>query len=89
MHDFYSDTKSIPTKTMLESIVLAPLGDEQRAEDPTTAMLEERVAKVRSLLNKQHLADGHVSRLGSYSFANIFTAKYAVCSVERVQNDTT
>ena len=46
MHDFYSDTKSIPTKTMLESIVLAPLGDEQRAEDPTTAMLEERVAKV-------------------------------------------
>ena len=46
MHDFYSDTKSIPTKSMLESIVLAPLGDEQKAEDPTTAMLEERVAKI-------------------------------------------
>ena len=34
MYDFYSDTKSIPTKAMLESIVSAPLGDEQKAEDP-------------------------------------------------------
>ncbi len=46
MHDFYSDTKSIPTRAMLESIVSAPLGDEQKAEDPTTARLEERVAKL-------------------------------------------
>ena len=46
MYDFYSDTKSIPTKEMLESIVSAPLGDEQKAEDPTTAKLETRVAKL-------------------------------------------
>lgn len=46
LHDFYSDTKSIPTRAMLESIVSAPLGDEQKAEDPTTARLEERVAKL-------------------------------------------
>ena len=46
LYDFYSDTKSIPTKAMLESIVSAPLGDEQKAEDPTTAKLEARVAKM-------------------------------------------
>ncbi|HBW83287.1 MAG TPA: low specificity L-threonine aldolase [Gammaproteobacteria bacterium] len=46
MHDFYSDTKSIPTKAMLKSIVSAPLGDEQKGEDPTTAALESRVAKM-------------------------------------------
>ena len=46
MYDFYSDTKSIPTTPMLESIVSAPLGDEQKAEDPTTAKLEARVAKL-------------------------------------------
>ena len=46
MHDFYSDTKSIPTKAMLESIVSAPLGDEQKGEDPTTAALESRVAEM-------------------------------------------
>jgi threonine aldolase len=50
MYDFYSDTKSIPTKAMLESIVSAPLGDEQKAEDPTTAKLEARVA---DLLGKE------------------------------------
>lgn len=31
---------------MLESVVSAPLGDEQKSEDPTTAKLEERVAKL-------------------------------------------
>ena len=46
MCDFYSDTKSIPTKAMLESIISAPLGDEQKGEDPTTAKLEKRVAKL-------------------------------------------
>ncbi len=46
MYDFYSDTKSIPTKAMLESIISTPLGDEQKGEDPTTAKLEKRVAKL-------------------------------------------
>ncbi len=46
LYDFYSDTKSIPTKAMLESIVSAPLGDEQKAEDPTTAKLEARIAEL-------------------------------------------
>jgi threonine aldolase len=46
MHDFYADTKSLPTKAMLDSILLAPLGDEQKGEDPTTAQLEARVAEL-------------------------------------------
>ncbi len=46
MDDFYSDTKSLPSKEMLEAIVSAPLGDEQKAEDPTTAELERRVAEL-------------------------------------------
>ena len=46
MYDFYSDTKSIPTNAMLESIVSAPLGDEQKGEDPTTTKLETRIAKL-------------------------------------------
>ena len=33
MHDFYADTKSLPTKAMLDSILLAPLGDEQKGEE--------------------------------------------------------
>ena len=46
MHDFYADTKSIPTKPMVESILSAPLGDEQKGEDPTTARLEARVRAI-------------------------------------------
>ncbi len=46
MYDFYSDTKSMPTNAMLESIVSAPLGDEQKGEDPTTTKLEARVAEL-------------------------------------------
>lgn len=46
MHDFYADTKSIPTRPMLESILSASLGDEQKGEDPTTALLESRVAEL-------------------------------------------
>ena len=46
MYDFYSDTKSIPTKAMLESIISAPLGDEQKGEDPTTAKLLGKEAAI-------------------------------------------
>ena len=49
MYDFYSDTKSIPTNAMLESIVSAPLGHGQKGEDPTTPNLEARIAKCGTL----------------------------------------
>jgi threonine aldolase len=46
MHDFYSDTKTQPTSAMREVILNAPVGDEQKSEDPTTLHLCERVAKL-------------------------------------------
>lgn len=50
MHDFYSDTKTRPTRAMREAMLDAPVGDEQKFEDPTTSQLEERVA---DLLGKE------------------------------------
>ncbi|MEM8791357.1 MAG: threonine aldolase family protein [Pseudomonadota bacterium] len=50
MHDFYSDTQTKPTRAMREAMLDAPVGDEQRDEDPTTMSLCERVA---DLLGKE------------------------------------
>ena len=50
MHDFYSDTKTKPSRGMLESVLDAEVGDEQKDEDPTTLALCERVA---ALLGKE------------------------------------
>ncbi len=44
--DFYSDTKSIPSREMRQAAVDAPLGDEQKGEDPTTIELLSRVAEL-------------------------------------------
>ena len=41
--DFFSDTKSIPSREMRQAAMDAPLGDEQKGEDPTTTELLERV----------------------------------------------
>lgn len=46
MDDFYSDTKTRPSRAMREAALNAVVGDEQRGEDPTTAALEARVAAV-------------------------------------------
>ena len=50
MYDFYSDTKTKPSKEMLEYALGRTFGDEQKDEDPTTLELCERVA---SLLGKE------------------------------------
>ncbi|MEM1200365.1 MAG: threonine aldolase family protein [Pseudomonadota bacterium] len=50
MHDFYSDTKTKPTRAMRETVLDAVVGDEQKGEDPTTNALCERVA---NLLGKE------------------------------------
>lgn len=50
MIDFYSDTKTRPSRAMREAMLDAPVGDEQKGEDPTTRALEERVA---DLLGKE------------------------------------
>lgn len=46
MHDFYSDTKTKPTRAMREVVLTAEVGDEQMGEDPTTNSLCERVAEL-------------------------------------------
>lgn len=48
--DLSSDTATRPSAAMLAAIARAPLGDEQRGEDPTTSALEDRVA---ALLGKE------------------------------------
>lgn len=50
MHDFYSDTKTKPSRAMREATLDAVVGDEQKDEDPTTRELCERVA---ALLGKE------------------------------------
>ncbi|MEM6663705.1 MAG: threonine aldolase family protein [Pseudomonadota bacterium] len=42
--NFYSDTQTQPMRAMLETALTAPVGDEQRGDDPTTNALCERVA---------------------------------------------
>lgn len=42
--DLFSDTVTLPSEAMKKAMFEAPLGDEQRGEDPTTHRLEERMA---------------------------------------------
>ncbi len=44
--DLFSDTVTRPTDGMKKAMMAASVGDEQRGEDPTTAELEKRVAKL-------------------------------------------
>lgn len=44
--DFYSDTKSKPTREMREASLDAAVGDEQKGEDPTTKGLLDRVSEL-------------------------------------------
>jgi threonine aldolase len=44
--NLYSDTQTRPTERMRAAIARAEVGDEQRGRDPTTALLEERVAEL-------------------------------------------
>jgi len=46
MRNFFSDTQTKPPRAMLEAALEAPLGDEQRGDDPTTRALEQRVARL-------------------------------------------
>ncbi|MEM7773983.1 MAG: threonine aldolase family protein [Pseudomonadota bacterium] len=46
MHNFYSDTQTLPTMAMRETALTAKVGDEQSDADPTTTELCERVAEL-------------------------------------------
>jgi threonine aldolase len=44
--NLFSDTQTLPTRPMLEAMVSAQVGDEQRGTDPTVLELERRVAEL-------------------------------------------
>lgn len=44
--DLISDTATLPTDDMKRAMMAAPLGDEQKGEDPTVLALEERMASL-------------------------------------------
>ena len=44
MINLYSDTQTLPTEAMRQAMARAPVGDEQRGEDPSVNALCERVA---------------------------------------------
>ncbi len=44
--DLFSDTKTRPSAAMRQAMAMAEVGDEQVDEDPTTNLLQERVAKL-------------------------------------------
>jgi threonine aldolase len=46
MIDLYSDTLTQPTPAMRRAMAEAPVGDEQRREDPSTNQLQQRVAEM-------------------------------------------
>ena len=46
MHNFYSDTQTMPTAGMRAAVLDAEVGDEQLGSDPTTLRLERRVAEL-------------------------------------------
>ena len=46
MIDLYSDTLTQPTAAMRRAMADAPVGDEQRREDPSTNALQQRVAEL-------------------------------------------
>lgn len=46
MIDLVSDTATRPSAAMKHAMVEAPLGDEQKGEDPTVRALEERMASM-------------------------------------------
>jgi threonine aldolase len=47
--DLFSDTMTIPSRTMREAMMDAEVGDEQRGEDPTTERLEKEAAALLGL----------------------------------------
>src|SRR5262249_21698409 len=42
--DLFSDTVTRPTRAMRQAMIEAPVGDEQKGEDPTTRRFEETIA---------------------------------------------
>ena len=46
MINLYSDTQTVPTENMRKAIANAEVGDEHSRSDPTTLLLENKVAEL-------------------------------------------
>ena len=46
MINLYSDTQTVPTESMRKAIAQAEVGDEHSRSDPTTLLLENKVAEL-------------------------------------------
>ena len=46
IYDFYSDTKTKPSLEMRKTVLNCEVGDEQKAEDPTTIALCRKTAEL-------------------------------------------
>ncbi len=65
MHDFRSDTVTLPTPAMMEAIARARLGDAARGDDPTVAALEERAARLMGMDEALLLPSGAMANLAA------------------------
>lgn len=63
--DLSSDTKTKPSAGMREAMVQAEVGDEQQDEDPTVAILNERVASLLGKESAVYLPSGTMANLAS------------------------
>jgi hypothetical protein len=61
--DLYSDTQTRPSAGMRRAMAEAEVGDEQRAEDPSTLRLQERVAELLGKEAAVFLPSGTMCRI--------------------------
>ena len=65
MHDFRSDTVTLPTAAMMASIASARLGDAARGDDPTVLALEARVRELTGKEDALLLPSGTMANLAA------------------------
>jgi threonine aldolase len=65
VHDFRSDTVTLPTPAMMAAIASARLGDAARGDDPTVAALEERVRDLTGKDDALLLPSGTMANLAA------------------------
>jgi threonine aldolase len=63
VHDFRSDTVTLPTPAMMAAIASAPLGDAARGDDPTVNALEDRAAELTGKEEALFLPSGTMANL--------------------------
>jgi threonine aldolase len=65
MHDFRSDTVTLPTQAMMAAIASARLGDAARGDDPSVAALEARVRELTGKTDALLVPSGTMANLAA------------------------